>query len=310
MWTRPWKWSTEWLVRALALTLIAACGSTAPNPPQAAVPWTDRPGTTEVTFASNAVASRPCHGRDLHVSVGNTGAYHGHQAQELTLRNVAADACLVSATMPIAVVLGTGQHSQAGRDSKTSMIGASNGMDGLAAGGSVHIIIGTPGTCPGAGTNPKIASVVQLTLTGGEVIAVTGTWINVECGPPVVLAFDLQQTAPAAVPASAIVAKLAAPSSAVAGQTLVYFVTVSNPTLRAISLSPCPSYTESIGAGAPFKQTFLLNCTAVGGIPGGGQVTFEMRLQLPTNTPKGRAKLSWHLEVPNGAYAGASVTVN
>lgn len=310
MWRSRWKKSTEWVVLGLALMLIAACGSTTSSPPQAAVPWTDRPGTTEVTFASNAVASRPCRARDVHVSVGNVGAYHGHQAQELTLRNVATDACLVSAPMPMAVVLATGQHSQVGRDSKISMIGASNGTDGLPGGGSVHIVIGTPGNCPGAGTSPNIATAVQLTLAGGEVLTVSGTWINVECGPPVVLAFDLQQTARAAVAASAILAKLLVPSSAVAGQTLVYFVTASNPTPNAISLTPCPSYTESIGAGSPFKQTFLLNCAAVGAIPANGHVTFEMRLQVPTNAPKGNAKLGWHLEVPNGAFAGARVTVN
>jgi len=79
------------------------------------------------------------------------------------------------------------------RDTRMSVIGATNGIDGLAAGGSVHVLIGTPATCPSAGTNSKIATVVKLTLSSGEVVAVSGTWINVECGNPVLLAFDLEQ---------------------------------------------------------------------------------------------------------------------
>jgi len=83
-----------------------------------------------------------------------------------------------------------------------------------------------------------------------------------------------------------------------------------NPTSSTVALDPCPSYTQSIGIGAPVQQTLLLNCAPVGSIQPAGSVTFEMMLALPANLPKGETKLSWHLEVPNGAFAGTGVTIN
>jgi hypothetical protein len=297
------------LAAALAILLVAACGSYSSTPAQGAVPWTDRPGTPEMRLASGAVASRPCVARDVHVDLGRVGAYQGHQTQELFMRNLAPDACFVSVPPAIAAVFGSGQPVPVARGAAMSATGAANGVDGLSAGSKIHILIGTPGTCAGAGTSPKVATIVRISLSGTEVVTVPGTWLNMECGSPVLLAFDLEEKAAPPVPASSLTAKLSVPGPASAGGTLTYFVTLSNSTRTTVVLGPCPSYTESIGVGAPLQQTFLLNCDAVGSIPAGAATTYEMRLAVPASFSKGQTKLSWQLDVSGGAFAGTIITI-
>lgn len=313
MYPTTWAASRSSIVRLvgwLAGLLLSACGS-----PQgsalatAAVPWTDRPGVSLLELASSASANRACLAHDIHVEIGLVGAYQGHQTQELFVGNVAPDACWVTAPPAMAIAFSDGRQVAVGRGKSMSVIGASRGVDGLAPRAKVHVLIGTPGTCAGAGTLPKVATVVRLKLSQTEVVAVSGTWINAECGDPELLAFDLQQAAVPNVPASSLRASLIIPHSTSPGGTLIYLVTLSNPTATAIALDPCPSYTESIGLRAPVRQTFQLNCSAVGSIPAGTSVTFEMRLAVPINFPKGTTKLSWQLEVPNGTLVGTPVTI-
>ena len=266
------------LAGSLAAVFVSACSSPGSSPVQAAVPWISRPGVPVFNLASNAAADRVCLARDIHVEVGKTGAYQGHQTQELFVRNVAPDACKITAPPPVDIVFASGKQVAVGRSSSMSAVGASGGIDGLAPKAAVHVLVGTPATCAGAGGNPNIARIVKFSLSETEVVTVAATWINVECGSPVILAFDLAQPAGPPIPASSLTAKLNIQGSTSPGGTLTYLVTLSNPSPKAIALDPCPSYTESIGYKTPFQQTFLLNCAAVGSIPAGGSLTFEMRL--------------------------------
>jgi len=298
-------WATAWL----GLILVSACASEAPPLTQAAVPWIDRPGVPLTQLASSVVANRPCMARDIHVDVGPVGAYQGHQTQELRIRSVAPDACLIAAPPAIAVGFASGRQLAVTRDASMSVLGASNGIDGLAAGGSIRVLIGTPGACAGAGSSPNVANIVKLDLSATEVVTVSGTWINVECGSPVVLAFNLEQAAMPTVPASSLHAKLTVPAPTSPDGILTYFVTLSNPLGQAVMLVPCPSYTQSLGVGVPVRQTLALNCAAAGSIPAGNSVMFEMQLAVPANFPQGMTKLGWQLEVPGGASAGTTVAV-
>jgi len=84
---------------------------------------------------------------------------------------------------------------------------------------------------------------------------------------------------------------------------LVYTVTLSNPTSAAISLTPCPSYTQTlfsaVASSRRIQQTLLLNCSAATSIPSKGTLTYEMRLAIPGDLPSGPGKLTWTLDVPN-----------
>ena len=306
--SRVWKGSNIGWVAWLGIILVSACGSPGRAVAQGAVPWIDSPGIPLVKLASGSTTSRACVARDIHVLVGAVGAYQGHQTQELTIQNIAPDACRLPAPPSVAVGLDNGQQLAVMPDASTSVLGASNGADALAVGGSIHLLIGTPGTCAGAG-NPNISKVVRLSLSAAEVVTVSGTWINVECGDPVMLAFNLAQPAAPPVPTSSLRAKLTIPTSASPGAVLIYFVTLSNASSQVIVLDPCPSYTQTMGIGTPIRQTLLLNCASAGSMPVGGSSTFEMRFIVPASFPTGATKLSWQLEVPRGTFAGTAVTV-
>jgi hypothetical protein len=87
------------------------------------------------------------------------------------------------------------------------------------------------------------------------------------------------------------------PRSALAGETLRYFVVLHNPTRKPINLDPCPSFTASVTVGVAGPRTggrWLLNCgEAPPTIRPGATLRFAMEFVLPTDT--GPAELSWEL---------------
>jgi hypothetical protein len=63
------------------------------------------------------------------------------------------------------------------------------GVD-LAPSQTVITIIGTPATCAGVG-HPNVGSRLKLNLPSGDVVSADGTWVNVECGGPTVILFEV-----------------------------------------------------------------------------------------------------------------------
>ncbi len=180
----------------------------------------------------------------------------------------------------------------------------------LAPGQSATVLIGTPAVCAGAG-QPAVASSVRLTLADGESVTVAGTLIDTRCGAPAVIAFEPGAApAPAPGPLRTLRASLAAPRATARGAVLAYRVTLANPSATPIALSPCPSYTQVLGAGtAAVQRTLLLNCRAVAAIAGGAALTYEMRIAVPASAATGATKLSWELEVPGGPVLGTAISV-
>jgi Protein of unknown function (DUF4232) len=88
---------------------------------------------------------------------------------------------------------------------------------------------------------------------------------------------------------------IAAPPGVVRGATLVYRVTVTNLSTDDYLLDPCPDYTEILGAKEPVAE-YQLNCAVAGGIAAGRSLTFEMKMDVPTNVPVGRTRLLWALD--------------
>jgi hypothetical protein len=85
---------------------------------------------------------------------------------------------------------------------------------------------------------------------------------------------------------------ITAPESVGRGTDLVYTVTLANYT-PALSLTPCPTYTEALGSVA---HTYRLNCAA--SVLAYGDTRFEMRLAVPSNFPAGSSDLSWKFDEP------------
>jgi len=96
-------------------------------------------------------------------------------------------------------------------------------------------------------------------------------------------------------PWSVLTTSVQAPSVAVAGVTLRYFVTVRNPTDQPVPLDPCPAYVQRLFSGNATLADgrFLLNCPAAPTIPAGGSVTFEMLVDIPSDAPAGPGILFW-----------------
>lgn len=104
--------------------------------------------------------------------------------------------------------------------------------------------------------------------------------------------------------------RVSAPATVRRGSTLVYDVTVADDDSVPLLLQPCPSYVEYLGT----KQavgSYLLNCAPVQSIPAGGQVTFEMHLDVPGSMPLGPTLLAWTIEDERVAEPSdtASITV-
>lgn len=298
-------------VIVLAAVAISACAGGPQRVPAAgsgAVPWIADPGRAMAQPAA-APAARPCRAADLQVTVGGAGAYQGHATQEIRLTNGAGDACFLPG-VPSSTLLfddGSQESTDPGRFA-TSRADVQPGQ-------SVEVLLGTPGTCAGAGpARSRVATRLRLQPAAGGSVDVPGIQLDVQCGPSSVVLFEVGDApAPAGVPQSALTASISAPQAAVRGQVLLYTLTLVNPTDQAIPLSPCPSYSQSLsqpstGGIRGVHGTWLLNCVS-GAVPARGSVAFEMRLEVPAAMSAGPAKLYWDLEVASGAAAGMGIAV-
>ncbi|HLZ22086.1 MAG TPA: DUF4232 domain-containing protein [Ktedonobacterales bacterium] len=298
----------RWLTPLLAamVVVLVGCGmephGIVAGSPADPIPWVNSPGTAQLSATVHA--SRACAAADLSVKAGKSGAFHGMATQEILFTNQGRAACFLPGPPASVVVLGNGIRRP---------VAAGSGPDvasrvDLAVGQMAQLLIGTPGTCSGVG-HPQVGSRVDLTLATGERVPVIGTWVNVECGAPVVAAFAAGPVPAASVPASGLLATISGPGSVARGSDLQYFITLKNPSSASITMSACPSYTETLGVNPAtvVRQTLLLNCSAMPAINVGAAVVFEMRLSVPAGIPSGITKLTWSLQVPNGPSAGTAI---
>jgi hypothetical protein len=143
-------------------------------------------------------------------------------------------------------------------------------------------------------------------VAAGGFDTICGVWVS-QFGVPA-------DAIPAVVaPQSPLTAQITAPATAMAGRTLAFTVTLTNPTSTDFRLSPCPAYDEFVGTGSTaWVATVLnyeLNCDATTTIPAVGSVTFEMHLALPADQPIGSGKFGWGMQGDSGPWANAPLEV-
>lgn len=134
-------------------------------------------------------------------------------------------------------------------------------------------------------------------------------------------------------PPATLAARIDAPSTTIAGETLRYVVTLTNLTSGALVLDPCPSYLEWLGGhplptaappsnfpsfkiwdpivryGGGVKESHLLNCNDAPSIGPSASITFETRLAVPVDAI-GTDTLRWQLIAAVGApSATAPITI-
>lgn len=184
--SRIWPTASAWIERlefhapdkvlSVAVALFACSNQSKPPSPLAS-----SPGTSP---APMPLAHRTCRGVDLTLVVGPSGAYHGYATQELSLVNRASDACSLAGVPAMVLYL------DAGRQMPVPSGPFRNTDVDLAPSQSVITIIGTPGSCAGAGSHPQVGSRLKLNLPSGDVMSADGAWVNVECGGPTVILFE------------------------------------------------------------------------------------------------------------------------
>jgi uncharacterized protein DUF4232 len=260
------------------------------------VPWINQPAAA-VAAAAQVAAQRPCATSDLQITLDNAGAFRGMATQEILLVNRGTGSCYV-AGVPSAQLHPTGTPAQTVALSTALATRASERFD-LSPGEGVAMLIGTPGTCAAADKlerNP--ITDLSVALLGGGSVTLDGAYVDTTCGPATLVGFHQLDTATTAGPFGQLAGSLSAPRAAVRGQTMRYTVTLSNPIDKAISLSPCPSYNQSLNSDdKTSSQTLRLNCEGAGGqIPAQSSVTFEMQAPVPADFDGQGVKLSWTLQ--------------
>ncbi|MGH2705498.1 MAG: DUF4232 domain-containing protein [Actinomycetota bacterium] len=90
------------------------------------------------------------------------------------------------------------------------------------------------------------------------------------------------------------------------GITMRYTVTLSNPTETAVSLTPCPSFTQSLDR---HRESLYLNCDEVKRIDPGQEVEYAMEREVPTELSSTEVKFSWRLNTPTGPFVGGGLKV-
>jgi hypothetical protein len=281
------------------------------------VPWLNQPAVARApATASSTSGTHACSSADLRILAGPAGAYHGMATQEIRFTNVGADACTLTG-FPSVQLLPSGEAPQTVGASEAAPQLADARID-LAPGEEAIMLIGAPGVCEAANKpQRKVSKRLQLALPGGGMKALDGVQVDTLCGRATVLQFHpVQNDAPpgpapaaAASPLRQLAATLGAPAETARGGTLRYTVTLSNPTANPVSLSACPSYTQTLYVdGREAASTLRLNCAAAGGqIPPRSAVSFEMLAPVPAGLAAGSAKLSWKLE--DGPGAGTLIGV-
>lgn len=167
----------------------------------------------------------------------------------------------------------------------------------------------------------------QRPFTGGSACDFATTRGNASVWP-----FGPAPTPVPSPPPPSFRARIDAPPSARAGETLLYHVILTNVGSDEVRLDPCPFYLEWLGgrpiatttpppdfpsskpwvgrttyAGAA-KESYSLNCAAVKEINAGTSVTFEMRLAVPLDAV-GEETLRWSLAGPLQDIASARLTI-
>jgi hypothetical protein len=277
------------------------------------VPWVDTqvapysaPEPSPVAFPTSAA---PCRAAHLRVNPGRTGAAAGNRSQELVLVNTGSTACLLEGSPRLAAVRNGKRVSVLARPHDT-FFGDLDPSD-LRPGGFTLLRIHTSDAC---NKPAQRLTDLQVVLPNEELVNAPGITLDDSCGIEV-SDFGLprrykQQTAGPGTPGT-LTATLDLPKSVKSATTLDYTVTLTNPTAKTVTLTPCPGYTQGVFAqGYALRLSYRLNCKTVHTIAPGKSVVYAMRLDLPQTKQDVDTKFAWGLDTPVGPYAADTLTVN
>jgi hypothetical protein len=284
------------------------------------IPWIDTAAPPFQTPTASpaplpATDARPCRADDVTANFGGGNGAGGHLITYVQFRNVSQTTCVlkgypdVTASEPgLPDVAGTnGSFFQGPRDVTANMPPGQQTLLGLE---TDTYCDARPG---GGGGNPAYHHVTISLPGGGGIVSLDRQpgGFDVTCGLHLTR-FAVPQPEPSEPhdPLTDLTVSLETPPTVNAGDTLTYVADLTNPTDGPISLSPCPGYIQSARSPTPVKDLYALNCVPVGAIAAHGTVRFEMRMQIPADTPAGSLTIFWNLIGPSrpGSSAGLTVT--
>jgi hypothetical protein len=281
------------------------------------VSWVDRPapafvGPTPKPYPTDA---RPCAPKDLKVSAGQVGAGLGNINLPVTFVNSSGSTCVLKGEPTIGGLKADGILVPLAITSG-SYFGDPGPPANTATGEAAAVNISGADACPAAlGGKHQVYPKLRIGLPGGGAVDTAAQDFDTACGVSV-SQFGVPADAEPAVdlPLSPLTAQISAPPTAVAGQILMYTVTLTNSRSTDVSLSPCPAYDEFVGSGSNNTWVgtvlhYYLNCDASSTFAAGTSVSYAMRLTLPANQPEGMAKFGWDFQGGGGPWANAPLTV-
>jgi hypothetical protein len=304
------------------------------------VAWVDRPAPTPYVPSAAPVPppptdSPPCRADQVSARYADGAGAAGNVVFRLEFSNLGPQACLLRG-VPRVVATQPGLPQRVATPGNYELL--QGGLPGdMAPGGHTDLALDYGTACdttPQAGTAYHHLSV---TLPGGGTVPVTVPGgrpaFDPTCGFEVGHFYDpIPQPDPPPPPYAGLVASLTLPDWAQAGSELDYVVTLTNPTVQAIGLDPCPGYVEAANSGqtqtivthpslppakqdprqvpiALAKQAYALNCATVTTIPAHQAVRYQMRLQLPPTTPPGSTNIYWSLWSAGKVFTTGAVEV-
>lgn len=288
-----------------------------PSPAQSVVPWVDRPVPSYVPPSPSLppADARPCRPADLRAESGQVGFGLGNSNLPVTFVNASTSACtLIGYPTLVGIDVNGVAHPIA--TAHGSYFGDPGRPANIAPGGSAVLNVSGADACPAAldGVHQTF-ELLRIGLPAGGSVEVAGSAFDTACGVSA-SQFGVPAAAnpPVDVPLSPLTATIAAPGSVVAGTTMRYIVTITNPTDTDYSLVPCPAYEQFVGSGSAGRWTATiregyLDCDLVSVIAAHGSVSYEMRLAIPVDQPAGEAKFGWHLQGDHGPWANAPLLV-
>jgi hypothetical protein len=286
-----------------------------PTATPAIVAWVDRPAPVYNPLPQASpypTSAARCLDGQLRASAGPTGAGLGNQLQGITLTNV-GPTCLLDGRPVVTGLNAAGQ--------RVTLLPRPNTYFGpllpadISQGAHGYIYFGTANAC-GSGAEQQTSTeyrALAFDLPSGGRLNTQLTLTVGSCG----LTMDnMGLPAPASTPTSLqagslsmLTVRIDLPATVRAGDTLRYTVVLSNPTVTAVSLSSCPSYTEALGYPNNQNMSFMLNCDQVTVIPAGKKVVYAMEFKVAADAVTGPTKFSWQLNDTDGPFAGGVLTI-
>jgi hypothetical protein len=292
----------------------ASTSTTSASPAMAFdAPWVDRPAPplfipNPVPTTAPSADARPCEAGDVTIVADGRNGGGGNDVEIFSVKNVGSTPCRLGDYPPRVVATEPGHPDVVARDG--AYFGDPGPAANIAPGHSGGLAVTTSHICLNGPSPPPAYHTLLVTFPGAGVVSVHGTFGVCELATS---RFGVQQ--PALVYPrqwyESVRATMQLPPTVDAGTTLTYVVTLTNETATAVKIDHCVGYYEHlIGGPAPEKGGHSLNCDTVHSIGAHGRVRYQMKLDIPADTPTGPATVQWAITVPLSVPAQATLQVH